>query len=134
MSVPVRTVNGMPLRMKILGLSVISAKAREAKLCAGPALNGLSRTPLTTKLCRMSKVGAVIHLKGALIAVFFGDWARNAEVGLTRVVVFVVGVKVEGGAAGRPSRRRGSREVDWGLGKDTKGIGTRRDVASGVSV
>ena len=56
MSVPVRTVNGMPLRMKMLGLTVISARAREAKLCSGPALNGLCMTPLTTKLCRMSKV------------------------------------------------------------------------------
>src|SRR2546426_4970290 len=56
MSVPVRSVNGMPLRMKILGLSVMSAKAREAKLCPGPALNGLCRTPLTTKLWRLSQV------------------------------------------------------------------------------
>src|SRR5437016_2597481 len=55
-SVPVRSVNGMPLRMKMLGLIVISARAREAKLCPAPALKGLWKTPLKTKLCRMSKV------------------------------------------------------------------------------
>ena len=48
MSAPVRSVNGMPLRMKMLGLSEMS---RSAQL-----LNGLWKTPLKTKLCRMSKV------------------------------------------------------------------------------
>src|SRR5262245_34946183 len=54
MSEPVRRVKGIPLRMKTDGLRLTSAKTREAKLWPGPALNGLSKTPLNTKLCRMS--------------------------------------------------------------------------------
>jgi hypothetical protein len=46
----------MPPRMKMLGLRLTSANARERKFCPLPALNGLWKTPLTTKLCRMSKV------------------------------------------------------------------------------
>ncbi len=76
----------------------------------------------------------MIHLIGDLNADIFGDLALNAEVGLNRVVVLVVRVQVEEYAARRPSRRRGSQAVDLGLGQDTKRIGTRRDVASGVSV
>src|SRR2546426_145589 len=83
-------VKGIPVRMKMLGLRVISARTREPKLCPAPDLNGLTKTPLTTKLCRTSRgAHAVKRTKDASVARSEGSQLRcgSRTAGCTRLAI-----------------------------------------------